>query len=35
MLIFNMAGAKHNGATTFLELVQNWVNTFHKANIKD
>ena len=30
-LFYNMAGAKRNGATTFLELVHNWVNTFHYA----
>ena len=28
-LFYNMAGAKRNGATTFFELVHNWVNTFY------
>ena len=28
-LLYNMAGAKRNGATAFFELVHNWVNTFY------
>ena len=32
-LFYNMAGAKPNGATTFFELVHNWVNTFYFANM--
>ena len=30
-LFYNAAGAKRNGATTFFQLVYNWINTFYKA----
>ena len=30
-LFYNMAGAKHNWATTFSELTHNSINTFYKA----
>ena len=33
-LFYKVADAKHNGANTFCKLVQSWVNTFHKADIK-